>query len=60
MGSDLEDPSKGSFWIAYMLLEMGDIITTGSCYLINDYYVQGALLNAFPDFIKKKKNNKQT
>lgn len=37
-----------------MLLEMGDIITTGSCYLINDYYVQGALLNAFPDFIKKK------
>lgn len=38
-----------------MLLEMGDIITTGSCYLINDYYVQGALLNAFPDFIKKKK-----
>lgn len=43
-----------SFWIACMLLEMGDIITTGSCYLINDYYVQGALLNAFPDFIKKK------
>ena len=42
-----------------MLLEMGDIITTGSCYFINDYYVQGALLNALPDFILKKKTTSQ-
>ena len=33
-----------------MIGEMEDINTISSYYLLCDYYVPGALLNAFPDF----------
>lgn len=51
MEQDLEGNLSKSSLAVCVWFEMGDINTTSSYYLFCEYYVQGALLNAFPDFI---------